>query len=140
MRDALARHDELLREVIESHGGYVVKTTGDGFHAVFANPSDAVDATIGAQLALAGESWADTGALRVRMGIHSGQAELREGDYYGTAVNRAARLMSVAHGGQVVVSLATGELVRDGAVELVSLGEHRLRGLADAERVYQVSM
>ena len=114
MKSALARHDVIVREAIGAHGGHVVKTTGDGFHAAFANPSDAVEAAIGAQLALAGEWWGDTGALRVRMGIHSGQAELREGDYYGTAVNRAARLMSVAHGGQVVVSLATGELVRDG--------------------------
>src|SRR6478609_1927699 len=105
MKSALVRHDVIVREAIEAHDGYVVKTTGDGFHAAFADPSDAVDAAITAQLALAGASWGDTGALRVRMGIHSGQAELRDGDYYGSAVNRAARLMSVAHGGQVVVSL-----------------------------------
>ncbi len=80
-----------------------------------------------------------TGPLRVRMGIHSGHADVREGDYYGTAVNKAARLMSAAHGGQIVVSLATEELVPDGAVELVDLGEHALRDLARPERVFQVA-
>ena len=107
----VARHDEILRDAIEAHDGHVVKTTGDGFHAAFATAHDAVDAAVAAQLALASEEWPVPAALRVRMGIHSGPAELRDGDYYGTAVNRAARLMSVAHGGQIVVSLATEELV-----------------------------
>ncbi len=125
----LARHDELVREAIESLDGYVVKTTGDGFHAAFASARGAVDAAVAAQLALGAEEWGATGPLRVRMGIHSGPAEVRDGDYYGTAVNKAARLMSVAHGGQIVVSLATEELVQDGEVDLVDLGEHALRGL-----------
>jgi predicted ATPase/class 3 adenylate cyclase len=139
MTSALARHDLIVREAIEAHDGYVVKTTGDGFHAAFAAAHDAIDAAVAVQLTLAAELWEETGPLRVRAGIHSGPAELREGDYYGTAVNRAARLMSVAHGGQVVVSLSTSELVRDGSFELVSLGEHRLKGLTDVERVFQVT-
>jgi predicted ATPase/class 3 adenylate cyclase len=139
MQRASARHDELVGDAIESHGGYVVKTTGDGFHAVFASAQAAVDAAVAAQLALGGEPWDETGPLRVRMGIHSGHAEVRDGDYYGTAVNRAARLMSAAHGGQIVVSLATEELIQDGQVELVDLGEHVLRDLTRPERVFQVT-
>ncbi len=138
MQPALARHDEIVRDAIESHDGYVVKTTGDGFHAAFAAAHDAVNAAVSAQLALGREPWGDTGPLVVRMGIHSGPAELRDGDYYGTAVNRAARLMSAAHGGQIVVSLAAEELVQDAGVELVDLGEHNLRDLARSERVFQV--
>jgi predicted ATPase/class 3 adenylate cyclase len=142
MKDALARHDAILNDALELHHGHVVKTTGDGVHAVFVNPSDAIDAAIAAQVGLGEESWGATGALRVRMGIHSGVAELRGADYYGTAVNKAARVMSVAHGGQVVVSLATEELVRDALgdeVALLDLGEHRLRDLARAERLFQVT-
>ena len=126
MRPALACHDEIVRDAIESHDGYVVKTTGDGFHAAFAAAHDAIDAAVVAELALGGEPWGDTGPLIVRMGIHTGPAELRDDDYYGTAVNRAARLMSAAHGGQVVVSLATEELIPERGVELIDLGEHTL--------------
>jgi predicted ATPase/class 3 adenylate cyclase len=140
MKPALARHDEILREAIAAHDGHIVKTRGDGVHAVFADAHAAVEAAAGAQLALKAEPWTDTGALRVRMGIHSGPAEQRAGDYYGTALNRAARLMSVAHGGQVVVSLATEELLRDAAVDVdfVDLGEHRLPDLSQPERVFQL--
>ncbi len=87
---------------------------------------------------LAAEPWDGTGPLKVRMGLHTCEAELRDGDYYGSSVNRAARLMSAAHGGQVVVSLATSELVRDADWELVDLGEHRLADLARTERVFQL--
>jgi predicted ATPase/class 3 adenylate cyclase len=139
MPGALARHDEIVRGAVELHGGCVVKTTGDGFHAAFGAAQGAVDAAVAAQLALVAEAWEATGPLRVRMGIHSGPAELRGGDYYGTAVNRAARLMSAAHGGQVVVSLATEELVPRGGVEFVDLGEHALRDLARPEQVFQVA-
>jgi predicted ATPase/class 3 adenylate cyclase len=141
MRAALARHDELLRAAIEAHDGYVVKTTGDGIHAAFASAAAAIEAARTAQRALVVEAWSGVGSLRVRMGIHSGEAELRDGDYYGTALNRAARLMSVAHGGQVVVSLATEELARDDLADEVTLrdlGDHRLRDLARAERIFQV--
>ncbi|HEY7107504.1 MAG TPA: adenylate/guanylate cyclase domain-containing protein [Acidimicrobiia bacterium] len=141
MQIALARHDEILRGTVERHDGYVIKTLGDGFHAVFADASDAVMAAVDAQHELARESWGEPGELRARMGIHSGPAELRAGDYYGPAVNKAARVMSVGHGGQVLVSHATQELVRDtldGGVGTTDLGEHRLRDVSRPERVFQV--
>jgi Adenylate and Guanylate cyclase catalytic domain len=92
MHAALARHDEILRDAIAAHDGHVVKQRGDGFHAAFASASGALLAARDAQLALGYESWGETGALRVRMGVHTCQAEVRDGDYYGSAVNRAARL------------------------------------------------
>jgi predicted ATPase/class 3 adenylate cyclase len=141
MQGALARHDDILRDAIAGQDGHVVKSTGDGMHGVFADAAGAVRAAVAAQLALVSESWGSTGPLRVRMGVHTGRAEQRGGDYFGTALNRAARLMSVAHGGQVVVSLATEELVRDAMPEecgFVDLGEHRLRDLGRPERIFQV--
>jgi predicted ATPase/class 3 adenylate cyclase len=142
MKSALERHDVILRDAVEGHGGQVVKTTGDGVHAAFGRADDAVAAAVDGQRALDAERWAETGPLRVRMGLHTGTAEMREGDYFGAALNRAARLTSVAHGGQVVVSQATADLARDAlpdGCELVDLGEHRLRDLSRAERVYQVT-
>jgi predicted ATPase/class 3 adenylate cyclase len=142
MQGALALHDELMRHAIASHNGYVVKATGDGFHAAFATAQDAVSAAVDAQRALRDEEWPETGPLQVRMGIHSGSAEQRDGDYFGPALNRAARLMGVAHGGQVIVSQATADLARDaltGDHELTDLGEHRLRDLSRPEHVYQVN-
>jgi predicted ATPase/class 3 adenylate cyclase len=141
MRDALVRHDEVLREAIESHGGYVVKTTGDGFHAAFATADAGMSAAVAAQTVLEGTTWGATGKLRVRMGLHTGTASLRDGDYFGGSLNRAARLMGVAHGGQIVVSQTTADLASDGlpaGVGLVDLGEHRLRDLSRPERVFQV--
>ncbi len=138
MRPALARHDEILREAVAARGGHLVKTTGDGIHAVFATAHDALEAAVAMQTGLGAESFAETGPLLVRMGLHTCEAEYRDGDYYGSEVNRAARLMSVAHGGQIVVSLVTSALVRDGSVDLADLGEHRLRDLATVERVYQL--
>src|SRR5262249_11725857 len=141
MQEALARHDEILRDAVVGHHGVVVKSTGDGAHAAFADAAAAVMAAVGAQLALVSEVWEATGPLRVRMGVHSGRAEQRGGDYFGTALNRAARLMSVANGGQIVVSLATEELVRDALPAecgFVDLGEHRLRDLGRPERVFHV--
>ena len=139
MRPALARHDTILRKAVAEHDGHTVKTTGDGMHAVFATAHDAVDAAVAIQLALAAESFDDVGALHIRIGVHTCEAEERDGDYFGSEVNRAARLMSVAHGDQIVVSLATSALVRDASVDLVDLGEHRLRDLTNLERVFQVS-
>jgi class 3 adenylate cyclase len=136
MRGALARHDALVQDVVAAHDGYLVKTTGDGVHAAFATARSAIDAALDARLALTREEWGDTGPLQVRMGLHTGASELRDGDYYGTAVNRSARLMSVAHGGQVVCSQATADLVRDdldGSAQLTDLGEHRLRDLGTPE-------
>ncbi|HEY8217773.1 MAG TPA: adenylate/guanylate cyclase domain-containing protein [Acidimicrobiia bacterium] len=142
MRDALARHDRILRDAVEQHGGYVVKTTGDGVHGAFATAHDALESTFDAQRALADERWPEaTGPLRVRMGVHTGEAELRDGDYYGQALNRAARLMSVGHGGQVLVSESVETITRgalpDG-LALIELGEHRLRDLSDPVRVFQL--
>jgi predicted ATPase/class 3 adenylate cyclase len=142
MQGALARHDEILRDAIAAHNGHIVKMTGDGAHAAFTNAEEAVAAAVDAQRGLAAESWGAPRELRVRMGIHTGPAEARDGDYFGTAVNRAARLMSAANGGQIVVSLATGELVRDvlrDDVRLNDLGEHRLRDLSRAERVFEIT-
>jgi predicted ATPase/class 3 adenylate cyclase len=142
MRAALARHDSILRAAVESSGGHVVKTTGDGLHAVFAVPADALTAAVDAQRALHVEQWDLPEPLRVRMGIHTGVAELRDGDYYGTAVNRAARIAAAAHGGQVVASAATEELARDDLapeIGVVDLGEHRLRDLGRPERLIQIT-
>ena len=141
MRAALARHDEMLRAAVESCGGVVVKTTGDGLHAAFRSAEGALEAAASGQRALAAEPWQGIEPLRVRMGVHTGGAEARDGDYFGPALNRAARLMQAAHGGQVLVSLATEELVRDSLrdVGLLSLGEHRLRDLSRPERVFQLT-
>jgi len=142
MQVALARHDELLRDAVAGRGGRVVKTTGDGVHAVFSVAADGVAAALDGQLALGREPWGATGEIRVRMGLHTGTAEVRDGDYYGSVLNRAARLMSVAHGGQVVLSQLTEQLVRDALgpdVELVDLGEHRLRDLSEPLHVFQVA-
>jgi predicted ATPase/class 3 adenylate cyclase len=142
MRVAMARHDDLLRAAIESHDGHVVKGRGDGVHAVFATADAAVLAAVDCKRAMDAESWPVSESLRVRIGIHTGSAELRDGDYFGSAVNRAARLEAIAHGGQIVCSQATADLARDvlpQGVELVDLGEHRLRDLSRPERVFQVN-
>src|SRR5262245_63937893 len=98
MQSTLARHDAVLRTAVETHGGHVVKTTGDGLHAVFATAPDAAAAAVDAQRQLLAEAWPLPEALRVRMGLHTGHAEMRDGDYYGPAVNRAARVAAAAHG------------------------------------------
>jgi class 3 adenylate cyclase len=136
MQGALARHDAILQREVVEHQGHVVKTTGDGIHAVFATARDALDAAVAIQRELGEQSFADLGVLRVRMGVHTCEAECRDRDYFGSEVNRAARLMGVAHGGQVVVSASTSSLVRDGSVELVDLGEHRLRDLSVTAGVF----
>src|SRR5215813_10813870 len=141
MKGALARHDQILRDAVEGHGGQVVKSTGDGLHAVFGRAEDAVAAAVEAQVGLDAERWFETGRLRVRMGLHTGTAEARAGDYFGPALNRAARLAASAHGGQVVVSEATVGVVRDAlpvGVALEDLGEQRLRDLTRPERVFQL--
>ena len=134
MRIASARHDALIREIIEAHQGRVVKTTGDGFHAVFESPSDGVAAALNGQQAIYAEPWpVATGQLKVRMGLHTGESQEREGDYYGTEVNRSARIMSLGYGGQVLTSGVTAALVKKALPQncsLVDLGEHRLKGIA----------
>jgi predicted ATPase/class 3 adenylate cyclase len=141
MSDALARHDAILRESIAAHGGNVVKGRGDGVHAVFATADAAVRAAVACQASLGEVDWPVSEPLLVRIGIHTGVAELRDDDYFGSAVNRAARLEAIAHGGQIVCSQATADLARDSVSEgivFVDLGEHRLRDLTRPERVFQV--
>src|SRR6476620_2089809 len=102
MRTALARHDALVRAAIAEHNGHVVKTMGDAFHAAFSRAPDALAAALGAQRRLQAEPWGEIGPIRVRMAMHTGAAEERDGDYYGPVLNRAARLMSAGHGGQIL--------------------------------------
>ncbi len=134
MADALRIHDAIVRGSIERHGGYVFATGGDGFCAAFSTAPDAAAAAIESQEQLRDDAVVD---FAVRMGLHTGEAIQRDGSYFGSDVNRAARLMSLAHGGQVLVSDATEVLLRDRAV-LRPLGEHRLRGLRGRISVYQI--
>jgi predicted ATPase/class 3 adenylate cyclase len=141
MKNALQRHDAILHTAVTGSNGHVVKTTGDGFMCVFSSARDAVGACLIAQRGLADERWAETGALRVRMGLHAGETEARKGDHHGPTVNRAARIMSAGHGGQVLLSAAAAALVIDSlpdGVTLRDLGEHRLKDLGRPERVYQL--
>jgi class 3 adenylate cyclase len=142
MRAALARHDEILQSTIEDHGGYVFKTVGDAFCAAFSTAPDALEASVEAQRQLLEEQWPETARLRARMALHTGATEERYGDYFGPPVNRVARLLSAAHGGQVLLSAATHEMVRDqlpAGMSLAELGEHRLKDLFRPERVFQLS-
>ncbi|CAG1009518.1 Putative HTH-type transcriptional regulator [Burkholderiales bacterium] len=141
MRPALARHDALIRGAVARHNGTVVKMLGDGVHAAFDDPLDAIAAILELQLALA-EPPPDGGlALRVRSGLNCGAVERRDGDFFGSAVNRAARIMSVAHGGQVLLSRSVVALVTDRLpkeVALRDLGHVRLRDLTSPEHIFQV--
>jgi predicted ATPase len=127
MRAALAAHDQELRKAIEAHGGWLFKHTGDGVCAAFASPRSAVDAAVAAQREL---------ELPVRMGIATGEAELRDGDYFGAVLNRAARVMAAGHGGQILVAESTAGLL--GGVDLVNLGPRRLRDVPMPVGVFQV--
>src|SRR5215213_2694813 len=141
MSVALARHDALLHAAIASAGGTVFKTVGDAFCAAFPAPEAAIEAAVVAQKDLFGDAPEALTPLKVRMAIHSGQAERRAGDYFGPPLNRVARLLATAHGEQIVVSRAAGELARDSlppGVTLRDLGAHALKDLLDAEHVYQV--
>ncbi len=140
---ALERHDDLMRSAIERAGGYVFKTVGDAFCAAFTSARQAVAAAEGAQRGLLAEAWPDEAVLRVRMALHTGECEERDGDYFGPAVNRVARLEAIAHGGQVVVSRSTAELVRDrlpSGIGLVDLGSHHLKDIVRPEEVFQLTM
>jgi predicted ATPase/class 3 adenylate cyclase len=143
MKDALARHDAILRESVDGHDGVVFSTMGDGMAAAFASAPDAVKAVLDAQRRLGTEVWGETGPLRVRMGLHTDEGRLRAaGEYVNRPLNRCARLMAVAHGGQVLVSDVTAAVARDrlpADVVLSDLGEHRLRDLAEPVRIFQVS-
>ena len=141
MRAALARHDSIARSIVEEGGGLVVKMTGDGIYAAFPDPADAVAAGLRLQHALVDPAATGGVALGVRTGIHAGVCERRDGDFFGTAVNRAARIMNAAHGGQVLISLAVASLAADRlppGVTLRDLGPIRLRDLETPEHVYQL--
>ena len=127
MRNALAAHDEMLRSAIEARNGFLFKHTGDGVCAAFSSPRAAVDAAVAAQKAL---------ELPVRMGIATGEAELREGDYFGAVLNRAARMMAAGHGGQILLAESTAVLVS--GVDLQDLGPRRLRDVPTPVGVFQV--
>ncbi len=127
MRVALAAHDEVLRTAIEAHGGWLFKHTGDGVCAAFASPGSAVDAAVAAQRAL---------ELPARMGLATGEAELRDGDYFGAVLNRAARVMAAGHGGQILLADSTAGLLS--GVDLIDLGPRRLRDLPTAVGLFQV--
>ena len=138
---ALAKHDTILREAFESRGGLVFKTIGDAFCVAFDTAQSALNAALEAQRLLRMETWDEVGDLRVRMALHTGAAEYRNGDYFGQALNRVSRILAAAHGGQALLSLAAEELVRDHlpeGVRLRHLGEHRLRDLARPEQIYQL--
>ena len=141
MRGALARHDIMLRRIIEGNNGRVFKTVGDSFLAVFPTAHDAVAAAADSQHQILAQSWKEIGdPLRVRMAIHAGPAESRDGDYFGGTLNRAARMLASAHGGQIVLSKAVvdllGNRLRDTG-KLIDLGEHRLRDLVRPEHIFQ---
>ena len=140
MGSALARHEALVAEAVVSHNGQLIKARGEGDStlSVFARASDAVEAALAFQLALDAEIWPGGITLPTRAALHTGEAELRDGDYYGQTLNRAARLRSLAQGGQILLSRATAEVVADqlpAAATLVDVGTHQLKGLSRAEQV-----
>jgi class 3 adenylate cyclase len=136
-RAAVRRHHDLLRHAIETLGGVVIETVGDAVYAAFADPA----AAAAGQRALQREPWGEVGEVRVRLGLHTGTVEHESAHYFGLPLYRCARIMTAAHGGQVLVSEATAGLVRDAlpkGVALRDLGEHRLRDLTRPERVAQL--
>lgn len=140
MRPALARHDAILEEAISDGGGYVFATGGDGFAVAFHRVSDALTTALEVQQSLIDEPWNGV-ALDVRMGVHTGEAEERNGDYFGPVVNKAARIMAAGHGGQVLVSRAAVEVARSEPLSDVTfedLGEHRLKDFDESERIFQL--
>lgn len=140
MKLALQRHDNILRQSILAHHGMIFKTVGDAFCATFNTPNDALAAALSAQRACLAEAW-QPASIRVRMALHTGAAEERGGDYFGQPVNRVARLVSAGHGGQILLSQACQELLRDDLPPLITLkdlGERRLKDLIRPERIFQV--
>ncbi|HVR31085.1 MAG TPA: adenylate/guanylate cyclase domain-containing protein [Acidimicrobiia bacterium] len=141
MRPALARHDAILRDAVIGNGGSLVKTTGDGLLATFPSVGGCVTACVEAQRTLHATTWEPVEPLKVRMGINVGEAEERAGDLYGTAVNRAARIMAAGNGGQILLSALAAQLMRDSlpsGVTLRDLGTHRLKDLTQPEQLFEV--
>ena len=143
MKAAVERHDAILRQVINENGGSVFRTMGDAFCASFATASDALQAALAAQRLLYAEPWDERVApIAVRMALHTGTGEVRDRDYVGTPLNRVARLLSTGHGGQVLVSQPTYDLVRDvlpADMRIIDLGEHRLKDLQRPEHIYEAA-
>ena len=142
MAAASAHHHRIVREQIEASGGHVFKTVGEAHRAVFASPVAALSSAVAIQRAVGAEPWASSLPIRVCMALHSGACAERDGDYVGPVVNRAARLLDIGHGGQVLVTAATYALLADrlpGGIGLRDLGEQRLKDLGRAERVFQVT-
>lgn len=137
MEVALRRHDEILRSSIGAHSGYVFSTAGDAFCAAFQEAASAASAAAAAQQSLRRETWPAGTEIAVRMGLHTGTADERDADYFGPTLNRAARLMSTAHGGQVVMTSVTAASLGH-THSLVDLGEHRLKDLGTPARVFQL--
>ena len=142
MRAAMARHDELLEKTVAAHRGYMFARMGDGMAAAFATARDALSAAAVFQQALAAENWCTASPLRARVGLHTDEAVIFDDSGYASLpINRCSRLMTAAHGGQTVVSGATEMLMRDqmpDGVELVDLGEHRLRDLGRPTRIFEL--
>jgi class 3 adenylate cyclase len=141
MPAALERHDSLVRQAVVDCGGVVFRTVGDAFFAAFSVALPGVCAALEAQRALHAEPWGAIGEMRVRMALHSSPVDLREDGYVGPPLNRVARLLAAAHGGQTLLCRATQELVRDMLPEGVSLrdlGQHRLRDLSQPEQIFQL--
>ena len=140
MGPAVSLHDDLVRSTVAAHGGFIFSTAGDGVGASFQRATDAVVAAVALQVGLAKADWPGGVGLRVRVGVHTGEAEERDGDYFGPPVNRAARVMSAANGGQIVVSSTTAENIgADDRLELLDLGTYVLKGVPQAMQLYGVS-
>ena len=133
MAEASARYDRMVRDQVEAAGGRVFKSVGEEFRAVFADPAATLASAVAVQRAVGAEPWPPSSPVRVRVALHSGVCVERDGDYFGPVVNRVARLLAAGHGGQVLVSGATYELLAGrlpGGIGLRDLGEHRLKDLA----------
>jgi predicted ATPase/class 3 adenylate cyclase len=141
-RQAIARHFAIIQAVVEAHHGTVFKTVGDASYCVFEGAPDAVRAAIAIQRRFDSESWPEeAGNLRIRIGIHSGEAISEQGDYFGPTLNRVSRLMSAGHGGQILVSASTAQIITNqlcGECDLRDLGSHRLKDLAEPQAIFQV--
>jgi predicted ATPase/class 3 adenylate cyclase len=137
----IPKHNAILKDAVEAYGGSIFRTVGDGICVVFNNASNAVSAALKSQLDLQKESWEEIGTIKVRMAIHAGEVEAQGDDYSGSSLNRIGRILGVTHGGQILISQAAQLLARDGlpsGVELLELGEVRLRDLSQPEHLFQL--
>lgn len=142
MQSAFNRQEEIMRAAMENHGGYVYKMIGDAFQVAFSSAPAALAAALEAQRGVQNESWEGPGPIKLRMAIHTGETEERGDDYVGPLLNRVARLMAAAHGGQVLLTSTTSDLVQDNmptGAWLIDLGIHRLKDLERPENIYQLA-